>query len=120
MAKVLEQLTADELATRERELLSSLQIGSDISGLAPTGLEIREQELIESLKKDGIEIRPDIPPPIYDETPSGIIQRDEGVLKLAEMPELAIADPKDISVNYLRLKEDIKAKFGTAEPIGFI
>ena len=36
------------------------------------------------------------------------------------MPELAIADPSDVNVNYLRLKEDIKAKYGTAEPIGFI
>ena len=122
MAKVLEQLTTEELSKREQALLLSLKIPIDpnVSRLSPAGLELREQELIESLRKDGIDTLIDLPPPVFDEKPSDVIQRDESVLKLAQMPEFAIADPSDISLHLLRLKEDLKARFGTSEPIGFV
>ena len=119
MAKTLEQLTLRELELREQKILGSL-VEPDIATLAPSGLDIREQELIQSLKKDGIDVSADLPSPTYDEKPSDVFQRDEGVVKLVALPELAGADPADISLDYLRLKEDIRARFGTAEPIGFI
>ena len=126
MPEVLEKLTAEELAERERQLLSSLEAPTkvptdpNISRLSPSGLDIREQELIKSLQKDGIETPIDPPPPVFDEEPFDVIQRDNDVVKLAEMPEFAIADPSDISLHLLKLKEDLKARFGTAEPIGIV
>ena len=122
MAKVLEQLTAEELDKREQALLLSLKtpVDPNISRLGSTGLELREQELIESLRKDGVNVPIDPPSPVFDEEPSDVIQRDKDTVKLAEMPEFAIADPSDISLHLLRLKEDLKAKYGTAEPIGFV
>ncbi len=126
MPEVLEKLTAEELAERERQLLSSLEAPTkvptdpNISRLGPSGLELREQELIRSLRKDGIETPIDPPPPVFDEEPFDVIQRDKDVVKLAEIPEFAIADPSDISLHLLKLKEDLKARFGTAEPIGIV
>ncbi len=119
MAKTLEQMTIGELETREQDILDALA-EPNIATLAPSGLEIREQELIESLRGDGIDVPLDLPAPVYDETPSGITQRDEGIIKLTQMPELSEADPSDISLHFLRLQADLKARFGTAEPIGFI
>ncbi len=120
MAKVLEQLTADELDKREQSLLLSIKTSTDPNVLGPSGLELREQELIKSLRKDGIDVPIDPPPPVFDEEPSDVIQRDKDIIKLAEIPEFAIADPSDISLHLLKLKEDLKARFGTAEPIGIV
>ncbi len=122
MAEVLEKLSPEQLDKRERELLLSLKtpVDPNISRLGPSGLELREQELIRSLRKDGIETPIDPPPPVFDEEPSDVIQRDKDVLKLAEIPEFSIADPSDISLHLLKLKEDLKARFGTAEPIGIV
>ena len=120
MAKVLEQLTAEELDRREQELLSSLKVPIDPNTLGPAGLDLREQELIKSLGKDGINIPTDLPSPVFDEELSDVIQRDKDILKLAGTPEFAIADPSDVSLYLLRLKEDLKAKYGTSEPIGFV
>ena len=119
MAKVLEKLTADELDKREQELISSLEI-SDPNVLAPSGLELREQELIQSLEGDGIDTAINIPPIIYDENLFDTVKRNEEIVSFAGTPELSEVDPSDIDESYLKLKEDLKAKYGTSEPIGFI
>ncbi len=119
---VLEELTSVELAKREQELLSSLQISLDpnVSQLAPSGLDLREQELIQSLKRDGIDVPQDIPVLPIEEKPEDLLQRDNEFIKIASMPEMAGADPSDVSARFMFLKADTKAKFGKAEPIGFI
>ncbi len=121
MAKRLEKFTFAELEERERQLLGDFgEPNLSVATLAPSGLELREQELIQSLKEKGVDIPPDIPLPIFDEKPSDIVKRDSDVIKMALSPALAEADPSDISENYLILRADLKARFGTAEPIGFI
>ncbi|KKK85406.1 hypothetical protein LCGC14_2773600, partial [marine sediment metagenome] len=114
MAKVLEQLTASELNKREQELLSSLQIpvDSNITQLAPSGLNLREQELIQSLKQDGVNVPLDIPSQIYDEKPQDALKRDNEIVRMLQLPELAGADPSDVSARFIFLKADAKAKFG--------
>ncbi len=119
MAKTLEQFTFSELEEREALLLEKIS-KPNTETLSPSGLELREQQLIQRLKNLGVDVPQEVPFPIFDEKPSDVLQRDEGVIKLAQMSELAGADPSDISLDYLRLKADIKARFGTAEPIGFI
>ncbi len=118
MAKTLEQMTAEELSAREAELTESL--GTAVLPSAPAGLTIREQEIIESLESQGIEVPRDVPAPIIEETPFTVAQRTEEVIKFMEFPEFATADPSDIDFNFLRLQEDLMARFGTAKPIGFV
>ena len=119
MTKVLEKLTAIELDRREQELIDSLE-APDPNALAPSGLELREQELIQSLEGDGIDTSVNIPPIIYDENLFDTTKRNEEIVSFAGAPELSEVDPSDIDQSYLRLKEDLKAKYGTSEPIGFI
>ena len=118
MAKTLETMTLEELSAREAELTDSL--GTTVLPIAPAGLSIREQELIESLESDGIQIPREVTVPLTEETPFTSAQRDEDVTRFMEFPEFAAEDPSSISFEHLRLKEDLIARFGTAEPIGFI
>lgn len=119
MAKTLEQMTAEELDAREAELTESLGTTA-VLPTAPSGLDIKEQELIESLQFGGIEVPRDIPVPLLEETPFSTAQRDEDITKFMQFPELAPTDPSDVDFNLLRFREDLKARFGTAKPIGFV
>ena len=102
MPEVLEKLTAEELDERERQLLSSLEAPTkvptdpNISRLGPSGLELREQELIRSLRKDGIDTdEPEIVLSAEED-----FQRDQGIQKILSLPSMAGADPNDVIENY--------------------
>lgn len=54
MAKTLEQLSSTELTSREKEIL--LSINESTPEFGPAGLQLREQELIDSLRDDGVDV----------------------------------------------------------------
>ena len=119
MAKTLEQRTPQELDAREAELTASLA-NTEVLPSAPSGLDIREQELTKSLQADGIDMPPLGPFFFPEETPFSATERDNGVTRFMEFPEFAAEDPSSIDFDYLRMQEDLGARFGTAEPIGFV
>ncbi len=109
----LKSLSAEELNTRENEILGALNNTSDINSLSFTGLDIREQELLDRLSELGIEPPISTEPPIIN--PQDEIQRDSDIEKMALSWSLAEVPPKDLYLNYSRFKKDEKSN-----EIGFV
>lgn len=77
----LEQLTSEELDKREQGLLASLiPIDPNVSRLGPAGLDIRERELVDSLRRDGI----DVNEPVLELTPEESFQREQDIISLSQ------------------------------------
>ena len=96
MAKLLENMTSEELDTREQQLLAIIEKEEPEFRLGPAGLSIREQELEIRLQELGEEVEPNIPNLSPDEN----FLRDQGIQKILSLPEMAVADPTDVINNY--------------------
>ena len=117
MPQTIEKMTLEELDAREAELLDSFDPNMPT---APAGLDIREQELIESLQADGVNVPIDATAPLLEETPFTMAERNEDVTRWMQFPEFASEDPSSIDLEYLRMKDDLQARFGRSDPIGFV
>ncbi|HEC64829.1 MAG TPA: hypothetical protein ENI23_06030, partial [bacterium] len=103
MPEVLEKLTAEELDKREQALLLSLKtpVDPNISTLAPSGLDIRERELIESLRAEGINTTE----PELLLSPEEAFLRDQDIQKIFTQLGMEVVDPNDVILNYPIIKE---------------
>ena len=113
---ILEELTTEELDKRERELLLSFEtpVDPNISNLGPAGLDIREQELVESLRGDGV----DINEPELELTAEESFRQDQNIRTIAKKHPFFTFH--EIMNNTLPLKLDGTVAEAPEGPIGFV